>query len=97
VYLFSSSWSRMSVHDGRSRRQLHSVGATFNHLNRQKTLPPTTSTFERTSLLSLIGIVIGMLTVVIGISSNTHWIIYTGFGEMSLIIIWFIYLFIYQS
>lgn len=87
----------MSVHDGRSRRKLYSVGATFNHLNIQKTLPITTSTFERTSLLSLLGIVIGMVIVVIGISSNKHWIIYTGFGEMSSIIIWFIYLFSYQS
>lgn len=87
----------MSVHGGRSRRQLYSVGATFNHLNNQKTLPPTTPTFERVALLSLMGIIIGMFIVVIGISSNTNWIIYTGFGEMSLIIIWFIYLFSYQS
>jgi len=87
----------MSVHDGRSQRQLYSVGATFNHLTHQKTLPPTTPTFERIALLSLMGIVVGMFTVVIGISSNTHWIIYTGFGEMSLIIIWFIYLFSYRS
>ena len=85
----------MSVH-GRSRRQLYSVGTTFIHLNIQKTLPPTPA-FERRALLSLMGIIIGMLIIVIGISSNTHWIIYTGFGEMSLIIIWFIYLFSYQS
>lgn len=87
----------MSVYDGRSRRQLYSVGATFNHLNIQKTLPPTTPTFERIALLSLIGIIIGTIIVVVGISSNTHWIIYTGFGEMSIIILYFIFLFSYQS
>jgi len=87
----------MSVHDGRSRRQLYSVGATFNHLNHQKTLPPSTPTFERTAFLSLMGIIIGMVIVVIGISSNTYWFIYTGFGEMSIIITWFIYLVSYQS
>lgn len=87
----------MSVHQGRSRRQLYSVGATFNHLNIQKTLPPTTNTFERTALLALMGIIIGMIVVFVGISTNTRWIIYAGFGEMSIVILCFIYLFSYRS
>lgn len=86
----------MSV-QGRSRRQLYSINTTFNHLHMQKTLPPEPSTFETTSLLSLGGIVVGMFIVVIGISNNNHWIIYTGFGEMSFIIIWFIYLFTHYN
>ena len=96
MHLFRFIWNMMSV-QGRSRRQLYSVGATFNRLQIQKTLAPTPSNFEIVSLVSLVGIILGMVLVFIGISNNTHWIIYTGFGEMSLVIVWFIYLFSYQS
>lgn len=97
MYLFVVLVRYMSVRDGRSRRQLYSTSATFLHLNRQKTLPPIQTNFETISLISIAGIVLGMVIVVTGISYNNHWIIYTGFGEMSLIIIWFIYLFSCQS
>jgi len=82
----------MSV-QGRSQRPLYSAKATFHHLHYQKSLPPTTTTFETTSLASLLGIVLGVVLVVLGILTEQWWITYMGFGEMIMIIIGFIYFF----
>jgi hypothetical protein len=82
----------MSVQGGRSHRPLYSASATFHHLHHQKSLPPISTSFETISMISLLGIVFGIILVVIGVLTEQLYITYMGFGEMIMIIIGFIYL-----
>jgi len=88
----------MSVHSGRSQRPLYSARKTFHHLQTQTSIPPSTSTtFETIALVSLFGIILGVILVVIGILNNQHYISYLGFCDMFLIILWFSYYFTCRS
>jgi len=79
----------MSVHNGRRQRQLLPAGMAFKQLEKPTVIKPARS-FEKASLLSLGGIVMGTTIATMGIIYKQTVFIIIGFVEMALIVLWMI-------
>ena len=79
----------MSVHNGRRHRQLLPADMAFRQLAKPTIIRPSAS-FEKTSLLSLAGIVVGTIIATYGIIYKQTFLIVIGFVEMALIVLWMI-------
>jgi len=79
----------MSVHNGRRHRQLLPAAMAFRQLTKPTIIRPSAS-FEKTSLLSLAGIVVGTIIATYGIIYKQTFLIVIGFVEMALIVLWMI-------
>jgi hypothetical protein len=76
----------MSVHNGRRHRQLLPTAMAFNQFSKQTVVKPVAS-FEKASLLSLGGIVMGTTIVTTGILFKQIELIIVGFSGMALIVL----------
>jgi len=64
----------------------------FQQLARQTVIRPN-ATFEKASLISLGGIIIGTILATFGIIYRQTFLIILGFVEMALIVLWMIFYF----
>ena len=85
----------MSVQSGRRTRQLLPVAMAFRQLNKPTILKPH-NTFEKTSIITLGGIVLGTMVSTVGIIYKQTVLIWIGFIEMILIVLWII-IYFYSS
>jgi len=79
----------MSVHNGRRQRQLLPSEMAFRQLSKPTILRPV-GAFERTSFISLIGIILGTFVTTVGIIYNQTFFIMLGLTEMLFVSLWLV-------
>lgn len=78
----------MSVHSGRRQRQLLPTTMAFSQLERPSVRPVVS--FEKTSMIALLGIVLGTGLSTMGILYKQTMLIIIGFVEMVCIVLWLV-------